>query len=120
MDSLAGEVAPFGIGVTIVEPGGARTGFRTGGMQSGSPMAAYDGTPAAMIRGLQDVPIQEPGDPTRMAAIIIDSVEQKPAPRRLALGKSSYDAIHAARTGRLAELEAQQELASSADFPEEE
>jgi NAD(P)-dependent dehydrogenase (short-subunit alcohol dehydrogenase family) len=31
--SVAQEVAPFGIGVTIVEPGGARTEFRYGSAQ---------------------------------------------------------------------------------------
>lgn len=118
MDSLAGEVASFGIGVTIVEPGGARTDFRTGGLQLGEPVAAYDGTPAAMVRGLKSARMLDPGDPVKIAAIIIDSVDQETAPRRLALGKSSYDAIQAALSGRLAALEAQRDLAYSTDFPE--
>ncbi|WP_338131185.1 hypothetical protein [Cohnella rhizosphaerae] len=42
-----------------------------------------------------------------MAKIIIDSVDQHPAPKRIALGSDSYQAIHRALTGRLAELEAQ-------------
>jgi NAD(P)-dependent dehydrogenase (short-subunit alcohol dehydrogenase family) len=54
MESTARDVGPFGIGVTIVEPGGARTEFRFGSLVLAEPMAAYDGTPAAMVRGAKD------------------------------------------------------------------
>ncbi len=116
-DSLADEVAPFGIGVTIVEPGGARTGFRLKGLQLGTPLAAYDGTPAAGARGLQDPAYLEPGDPDRMAALIIASADQEPAPRRLVLGHSAYQAIRTALASRLADIEPQEAQAASADFP---
>ena len=37
-EAVAAEVAPFGIGITIVEPGGARTEFRCGSAQTAPPM----------------------------------------------------------------------------------
>src|SRR3984885_15333123 len=49
LDSVAQEVAPFNIGVTIIEPGGARTNFQFCGAQLGAQLEAYKGTPAAMV-----------------------------------------------------------------------
>jgi NAD(P)-dependent dehydrogenase (short-subunit alcohol dehydrogenase family) len=116
MQSIADELAAFNIGVTIVEPGGARTGFRSGSSRLADPMDAYDGTPAAMARGIRDASHPPIGDPARMAKRMIDSVDQSPAPRRLVLGSDSYKFMHDALTQRLAELEAQQDTASATDF----
>jgi hypothetical protein len=105
------------IGVTIVEPGGARTNFRFGGAQLGTQMEAYKGTPAAMVHTMiKDTSSLPPGDPAKMAEIIIDSVDKEPAPKRIALGSDAYGAIHKALTDRLAALEAQREVAFSTDF----
>src|SRR5215831_1668817 len=77
LDSISQELAPFKIGVTIVEPGGARTNFRFGGAQLGRQLEAYRGTPAAMVHTMiKDTSRLPPGDPARMAKVIIDSVEQ--------------------------------------------
>jgi NAD(P)-dependent dehydrogenase (short-subunit alcohol dehydrogenase family) len=120
LDSIGQELAPFKIGVTIMEPGGARTNFRFGGAQLGTPIEAYKGTPAAMVHTMiKDTSRLPPGDPARMAKIIIDTVEQIPAPKRIALGSDAYGAIHKALTDRLAVLEAQKDLAFSTDVPKE-
>lgn len=115
MESTAKDIAPFGIGVTIVEPGSARTEFRTGSAQLATPMAVYDDTPAAMPRGIRNPALPSIGDPTKMAQAMIDSVDREPAPRRLVLGSDSYQYMHAALTERIAELEAQQGSAAATD-----
>lgn len=120
-DSLSGEVAPFNIGVTIVEPGGARTGFRSAaGARMGAEPEAYKGTPIGMIRAVLDDPARQPiGDPAKMVHLMIDSVGQEPAPKRLVLGSDAYTMIARALTERLAGVQAQEDLARSTDYPPE-
>ncbi|HQS46944.1 MAG: short-chain dehydrogenase/reductase [Rhizobiales bacterium 24-66-13] len=121
-DSLAGEVAAFNIGVTIVEPGGARTAFRsTASARMGAEPDAYKGTPISMIRSVLDDPKRMPnGDPIKMVRVMIDTVEQEPAPRRIVLGSDSYTMIEKALSERLTSVQTQKELAASTDFPPEE
>jgi NAD(P)-dependent dehydrogenase (short-subunit alcohol dehydrogenase family) len=118
-DALAAEVAAFGIGVTIIEPGGARTAFRsTAGAQMGHLPDAYNDTPlAAMKARLADPGFIAPGDPAKMVKIMIESVDLTPAPKRIVLGTDSYTMLHKALSDRLAAVEAQKALAASTDFP---
>ncbi|MBT0774232.1 SDR family oxidoreductase [Kineosporia sp. J2-2] len=116
MEGTARDVAPFGIGVTIVEPGGARTEFRFDSLQLAQPMGAYDGTPAAMVRGAKDRSRPPLGDPAKMAARIIDSAAQEPAPLRVVLGSDAYRFVTTALRERLAQIEPQQDLAASTDW----
>ena len=117
-ESVAAEVAPFGIGVTIVEPGGARTEFRYGSAQVAEPMPEYDGNPAHAFQKMLD-PANglAPGDPARMAAAIIASVDTQPAPLRLMLGSQALQTTVGVLQDRIAGFEAQADLAASADFP---
>jgi hypothetical protein len=109
------------IRAALIEPGGARTNFRFGGAQLGTQLEAYKGTPAAIVHTMiKDTSRLPPGDPAKMAKVIIDSVDQDPAPKRIALGSDAYGVIHKALTDRLSALEAQREIALSTDFPKEE
>jgi NAD(P)-dependent dehydrogenase (short-subunit alcohol dehydrogenase family) len=117
-EALMAELAPFNIGVTIIEPGGARTRFRHGGAQLAPAMSAYEGTPAGAVRGmLADDSRPSPGDPAKMAAVIISSVDTTPAPKRIVLGSDSYGILVNALTERLADIQAQRDLAASTDSP---
>jgi NAD(P)-dependent dehydrogenase (short-subunit alcohol dehydrogenase family) len=118
VESVAQEVESFGIGMTIVEPGGARTEFRYGSAQVAKLMPIYDQTPAhSFLRMLNPKNGLAPGDPARMAVRIIESVDVEPAPLRLVLGSQALEGTLATLRKRIASFEAQTQLAASTDFP---
>ena len=115
-EAVAAEVAPFGIGVTIVEPGGARTGFGPNGLRVAEPLDAYDASPAAAVRAFRDGgPPGVIGDPARMVAAMIASVEVSPAPLRLVLGSDSWAAMTASLESRLEQVRGQRATAGATD-----
>ncbi len=118
VESVAQEVAPFGIGMTLVEPGGARTEFRYGSAQVATLMPVYDATPAhAFLRMLDPANGLAPGDPARMATRIIESVDRQPAPLRMVLGSQALQGTIDVLRERLRNFEQQVDLAASTDFP---
>lgn len=105
--------------MTIVEPGGARTEFRYGSSQVATPIPAYDGTPAhASAQMLDPQNGLAPGDPARMAARIIESVDVDPAPLRMVLGSQALESTIATLRTRISGFEAQAALAASTDYPQ--
>jgi NAD(P)-dependent dehydrogenase (short-subunit alcohol dehydrogenase family) len=118
VESVAQEVASFGIGMTIVEPGGARTEFRYGSARVAKALPAYENSPArSFMKMLDPKNGLAPGDPVRMAARIIESVEVEPAPLRLVLGSQALQITLATLRKRIAGFEALTQLAASTDFP---
>lgn len=103
-EALAGELAAFGIKITIVEPGSFRTDF--GGRSIVMPakvLAEYANTPAGQARAMMSSSGyhgHEPGDPVKAAHAIIQSVDSNTPPLRLVLG---LDALGAGRA-KLASL----------------
>ena len=119
VEAVAQEVASFGIGMTIVEPGGARTEFRYGSAQVAKLTPTYDNNPAhAFLRMLDPKNGLAPGDPARMAARIIDSIDVGPAPLRMVLGSQALESTLSTLRKRIDGFEAQRELAASTDFPQ--
>ncbi|WP_326823085.1 hypothetical protein [Streptosporangium sp. NBC_01756] len=58
-----------------------------------------------------------PGDPARMAAKIIESVDADPAPLRMVLGSQALDTTLSTLRKRVADFASQGDLAASTDFP---
>ena len=113
-ESVAQEVAQFGIGVTIVEPGGARTEFRYGSAKVACLMPEYESCHAFMDM-LDESKRLAPGDPEKMAARIIESVTKGKTPLRMVLGSQALQATITRLEERLAEYKKQKALAASTD-----
>ena len=81
-------------------------------------MPEYDGNPAhAFLRMLDRANGLAPGDPARMAARIIESVEVEQAPLRLVLGSLALQSTIDTLAKRIEGFEAQRDLAATTDFP---
>lgn len=112
-ETVAREIAPFGIGLTIVEPGATPTGFGSS-LDTAPPMPAYEDTPAGEVRrAITGGSFTLPNDPRKIAGAIVDLVDSGAAPLRLPLGSDTYDDVRAALVARLAELDAHREVAYS-------
>jgi len=96
-ESLSSELQPFGIAVTIVEPGGFRTNFFKGSERiARNPMALYDSTPGGMTRSsLSGVGDMMPGDPQKAIAAILEAVDAENPPLRLVLGADALGGFRA-------------------------
>ncbi|MEQ0564928.1 oxidoreductase [Amycolatopsis sp. NEAU-NG30] len=118
-ESLAAEVAPLGIKVTIVEPAAFRTNWSGPSMrQSAVHIDDYAETAGARRQATTATFGRQPGDPARAAEAVIRAVGAEEPPLRLLLGKAAYDIA----TARLATLQSTfdtwREITLGADFPE--
>ena len=102
-EALAYEVAPFGIGVTLVQPGNVRTDF-TASRRTAAAAAATAGATAAAAAAAQDddayaaamrhaVGVMERDEaagvpPDHVASVVHKVLEARRAPRRVSVGKA--------------------------------
>ena len=115
VESVSQEVAPFGIDFVLVEPGPTRTNFGAGLVQA-KPLPDYAGKPADQLRQAfinGTFPIK--GDAVRTVDAIIAVADAKHPALRLTLGSTAYSSISKALRDRQQSLEAQREIAYSAD-----
>jgi NAD(P)-dependent dehydrogenase (short-subunit alcohol dehydrogenase family) len=111
--TVAQEIAPFGIDLTIVEPGATPTGFGSS-LDTAPGRPEYEHTPAGEVRrALADGSFNLPNDAEKIADAIIQLVDSGAAPLRLPLGSDTYEDVRASLVARLAEHDAHREVALS-------
>jgi NAD(P)-dependent dehydrogenase (short-subunit alcohol dehydrogenase family) len=96
--SLAAEVASFGIKVTLVEPGGYATDWGGSSAVHAAQMAAYDGARAAIAAVRSN---NVPGDPDATGAAILKVVDAKDPPLRIFFGSGGLPLTRAEYARRI-------------------
>ena len=117
-ETLAKEVAPFGISVTVVAPGAFRTDFRGPASikQSATRIDDYGDTAGKAREGTQAGHGKQAGDPMRGARAIITAVEAERAPVHLLIGGDALDQLRGKLDGLRRETDAWEEITRSTDF----
>jgi NAD(P)-dependent dehydrogenase (short-subunit alcohol dehydrogenase family) len=87
---LSKEVAPLGIKVTIIEPGGFRTDFAGSSTEIREGRPEYDSTVGKTARFQRDYNGKQPGDPAKAAAAVLYIASLDDPPLRLLLGSDAY------------------------------
>ena len=116
--SLAKEVAPLGIRVTLVEPSAFRTDFLSEHSlrRSASRLQDYAATTGAAHERLASMAGKQPGDPARAAAAIIRAVESPEPPLHLVLGSDAYHRTRQMLAAFSADLETWKAVSLAADY----
>lgn len=119
-DVLALELAPFGIQVCTLEPGGMRTdwGYRARSSIETLP-EDYQQSLATFKSFIDANTGHEVGDPERIAKIVVGLVDQPQLPNRLLLGSDALQHVRAAEQQRSDALELWQNVTLAADFATE-
>lgn len=113
---LAQEVAPFGIKVTVIEPGGMRTDWAGSSMTIPPISEPYEQTVGVFVQMLRDGAGHEPGDPAQIAKVIIQLTDIEEPPLRLLMGSDAVMYAKAALEIRAAADEQWRYLSESASF----
>jgi NAD(P)-dependent dehydrogenase (short-subunit alcohol dehydrogenase family) len=117
-ESLHAELAPLGIHVTVVEPGYFRTDFldATSLSISANRIEDYNGTAGAVRSVAVDLNHGQPGDPDKLAQVLVAFVDMPNPPVRLPLGSDTVAAIEAKHVSDAAILAQWRSLSVSTDF----
>jgi NAD(P)-dependent dehydrogenase (short-subunit alcohol dehydrogenase family) len=116
-ETLAQEVAPLGIKITMIEPGGFRTEFsKASRIRTARTIDDYDATVAQSRRILADHAGQEKGDPAKAAEAILNIAAESAPPLRLLLGADALGHVDLKFAAQKAEIDAWRELSQSTDF----
>ena len=102
--SLAQEVAPFGIHVTLIEPGGFSTDWAGSSSKRSAPHPDYKEVHEEADR-LRSQRVSEPGDPKASAAAVLKLVDAEKPPLRIFFGELPLQLAKADYESRLATWE---------------
>jgi len=113
---LAREVAPLGIKVTVLEPGGMQTDWAGASMRVTPASEPYEATVGAMARLHDGIGSGAAlGDPAKVAQVVLEVAALDEPPLRLILGSEAYAYATAAAKARVESDAAWRHLTVSTD-----
>jgi NAD(P)-dependent dehydrogenase (short-subunit alcohol dehydrogenase family) len=115
-ESLSKEVAPLGVKVTVIEPGGFRTDFAGSSTELREGRPEYESTVGASVRFQRNYNGKQPGDPAKAAAVLLHVASLSDPPLRLLLGSDSYAAAEKSALERLESDGGWKDLSLSTDY----
>src|SRR5579871_6086706 len=115
-ESLAQEVAPFGVKVCALEPGGMRTNWGTRAHKDTPDLLPdYEPSVGAVVKALHSLWGKENSDPARVAQLILKLATSERLPVHLLLGSDAVRYAAEAEAARAAEAARWREASVSTD-----
>jgi len=103
-DSLADEVAPFGVKVCTLEPGGMRTNFaERANKQTATLMPEYQASVGPVLEMMADAQKNSESDPKKVANVIVTLSQRDEVPKRLVLGTAAAAYVEQIESTRVEE-----------------
>jgi NAD(P)-dependent dehydrogenase (short-subunit alcohol dehydrogenase family) len=120
-DALAMEVAPFGVKVCTLEPGGIRTNWaRRAGQNAPDLLPGYETSVGSMLKLLRSHEERSESDPRKIADVIVQLANSDDVPVRLILGVDAEKRVHRAEAARASEAGKWRHLTVSTVFEDAE
>ncbi len=120
-DALAMEVAPFGVKVCTLEPGGIRTNWaRRAGQNAPDLLPDYEASVGSIRKLLRSLEGRSEGDPQKIADVIVQLANSDEVPLRLILGVDAEKRVRQAEAARASEAEKWRHLTVSTVFEDAE
>jgi NAD(P)-dependent dehydrogenase (short-subunit alcohol dehydrogenase family) len=116
-DSLAMEVAPFGVKICTLEPGGIRTNWARRAVQNAPDLLPeYEATVGSFLKILRGLEGRAEGDPRKIADVILRLANSDEVPMRLILGVDAEKRVQQAESARASEAEKWRHITVSTVF----
>jgi NAD(P)-dependent dehydrogenase (short-subunit alcohol dehydrogenase family) len=116
-DALAMEVAPFGVKVCTLEPGGIRTNWARRAKQDAPDLLPdYEASVGPILKLLDSLEGRQEGDPRKIADVILQLANSDDVPVRLILGVDAEKRVRRAEAERASEAGKWRQLTLSTVF----
>jgi NAD(P)-dependent dehydrogenase (short-subunit alcohol dehydrogenase family) len=116
-DSLATEVAAFGVKVSTLEPGGIRTNWANRAVEKPVDLLPeYQPSVGAVFELIRNLEGRLEGDPKKIADVVLQVANTADAPQRLILGVDAEKRVQQAEQSRAHEAEQWQQVTRSTVF----